>query len=467
MAANDGSSQGAVMSDMDWSALIKSGEQSRLIPVVADMSKEERALSPVLAVFSMVPSFAHSMLGEVGGPTNQRAKVSCYSQVVFKDGPTDRKLRPDGFIIVDSGRRQWSALVEAKIGNATLSIEQIECYLDIARHLGVDAVITVSNQFAALPTHHPIQVGKQKLRSVSLFHFSWLALLTKATLLANSKQVDDPEQSFLLSELIRYLSHSSSGVCEMARMGGDWKALCTRIQTGTPLARTDAAAIAAISEWHQLARYLALDLSSAVGKPVGVRLPRAHANDPKIRQDFDIVALTEKHLLRLELDVPNAASKLLVEADFLRRTLRFSVSLTPPADKSRPTAVINWATRQVPKLADATDTLLRVHWGGRVADTVGTMFDVSRDPKSVAPDERKALPIGVEIQRVIDLAARFKGPNTFVEDMRRELPRFYQEVVQNVTNWVPKPPRIRDENPVAGASEEKSSKDEVSVCAES
>ena len=60
---------------------------------------------------------------------------------------------------------------------------------------------------------------------------------------------------------------------------------------------------------------------------------------------------------------------------------------------------------------------------------------------------RQFHPTGFEIQRVVDLAGRFKGSNTFIEDARRELPRFYKEVVQNVVNWVPRAPKYKEETP--------------------
>jgi hypothetical protein len=90
------------------------------------------------------------------------------------------------------------------------------------------------------------------------------------------------------------------------------------------------------------------------------------------------------------------------------------------------------------------DVLVRAHWPGRAPDTVALLPDAIANPKVVAPDDRKTLPSGFEIQRVVDLAARFKGSSTFVEDARREVPRFYKDVVQNVTNWVPKAPKYKD-----------------------
>ena len=439
------------------SELISSGERSRLIPVVSDMSKEERAVSPVLAAFSVVPALAHSLLQEVGGPTNQRATVRSFSQVVFKRAPTERKWRPDGLLEVDSGRKVWRALIEAKVGSAELSVEQVECYLDLAKQMNLDALITISNQFATLPTHHPVAVTKTKLRQVELYHFSWLSILTKARLLSDDKAVGDPEQAFILKELIRYLSHDSSGVCQMTRLGKEWKEICNRIQTGTPIGRNDPAATSVVSQWHQLTRYLALELSAAIGKPVDVWLSRSHARDPAQRLAEEATAFAGNSVLTVEISIPNAASRLNMAADFLRRSLRFSISLNTPQDKTRPTAAVNWATRQLASLKDSPDTLLRARWPGRAVDTVARLAEAIADPKLVAPDDKRELPVGFEIQRVVDLAARFKGSSTFIEDARRELPRFYKDVVQNVANWVPKAPKYkeksRDEGEVLAAGE--------------
>jgi hypothetical protein len=435
------------MSTTNVCDLIKSGERSRLIPVVADTSREERAIQPVLAAFSVVPSLANSMLQEVGGPTNQRATVNSYSQIVFKDALGERNLRPDGFLEVDSGRKVWRAIIEAKIGSAELSAEQVEAYLDLARDLGIDAVITVSNQFSALPTHHPIPVNRQKLRSVELYHFSWLSILTKARLLSEDKTVEDPEQAFILSELIRYLSHPSSGVCEMTKLGPEWKDVCAKVQTGTPIGKTEPTTEAVVSQWHQLTRYLALELSTAVGKPVGIWLPRSHSKDPTQRLSEECSNFANVPVLGVELDVPNAASRVLMEADFLRRSLRFSVTLNTPQDRTRPTAAINWATRQLSSLVgtpEISDIVLRARWPYRAPDTVAPLADAIADAKVLVPQDKKDLPSEFQIQRVVDLGARFKGPSTFVEDARRELPRFYKDVVQNVTNWVAKPPAYRE-----------------------
>lgn len=211
---------------------LQSGEPARLIPVGADTSKEQRIVSAVLASFMVVPSLARELFADVGAPIGTRSRISCFTEVVFNDDAGNRRQRPDGLIVVSTGNRTWSALVEAKVGGAALSNDQIEAYLDIARSNKIDAVVTISNQFATLPTHHPVPVSKQKLRSVDLFHFSWLALLSKAIVLAESKSLTDPEQAFVLGEVIRYLRHESSGVASFERMGTSWRDICAEVQNG-------------------------------------------------------------------------------------------------------------------------------------------------------------------------------------------------------------------------------------------
>lgn len=140
----------------DISSILTSGQIARLIPTVADSKKEERATSSLLAAFMVVPEFAREVLSAAGAPTGKRSEITCYTEVCFKTADNDRNCRPDGLIVVSSQGKKWGALVESKVGSADLKKEQVEEYLDLARAHGIDAVITVSNQFATTPTHHPL-----------------------------------------------------------------------------------------------------------------------------------------------------------------------------------------------------------------------------------------------------------------------------------------------------------------------
>lgn len=50
----------------DRPEFLKSGERARLIPVVADGSREKRIASVVLAVMTAVPPFARALIASTG-----------------------------------------------------------------------------------------------------------------------------------------------------------------------------------------------------------------------------------------------------------------------------------------------------------------------------------------------------------------------------------------------------------------
>ena len=222
------------MTNQDITSNIKSGSKARLIPVVADSKKEERATSVLLSMFMFVPQFAEAVLNEAGAKVGQRSTIKCYTEIVFNNKDFNN-LRPDGLIVINQGKKSWSALVESKVGNNNLNKEQIENYLDLAKAVGANALITISNQFATLPTHHPVSVSKNKIRTVELFHFSWMAVLSKAVVTSNAKNISDREQALMLKELVRYLNHPYSGVSAMTSMNANWKDICTQVQQGALL----------------------------------------------------------------------------------------------------------------------------------------------------------------------------------------------------------------------------------------
>jgi len=422
---------------------LASGQLAKLIPTVADSKKEERATSSLLASFMVVPIFAKEVLSNAGAPVGKRLKITCYTEVTFKSPEKGKKSRPDGLIVIQSGSTIWTALVESKIGNAELTNEQVEEYLELAKQFSINAVITISNQFATTPTHHPLTINRNKTRLVELYHFSWLSLKSKAVLLTGNRQVDDPEQAYILSELVRYLDHDSSGVSALTKMPGEWKDTCNSIQQGTPMTKSCDLVERSVSGWHQLLRHLALNLSMAISQPVDIALSRTRAKDSELNFQEDCNQLSKENKLHAEFEIPNAASKLLFSADFLRRTINISMKLDAPKDKSRVTASINWITRQL-KGEKLQNVSLRAYWPKRIPMTVAPLADIMENPSILIPSGTNEMPTYLEIIRVVDLAARFKGAKTFVEDSSKEFPKFYQDVGQQLSKWVAKAPKVKE-----------------------
>jgi hypothetical protein len=216
-------SQGA-LSEENW-------HQARLIPTSGISGAEEqerRATSALLAVMSAVKEFSKALLQQLGAPSGN---VETYIEVPFLLG--DKKCFPDGLIRVVRGSRSWTALVEVKTGRNELQTEQLENYLDIAREQGFDALITISNEIPSVAGQHPTKVDKRKVRKISLHHWSWTYILSIAVMQKEHRGVSDPEQAWILGELIRYLEHPRSGAMDLDDMGASWVPVREAVTAGT------------------------------------------------------------------------------------------------------------------------------------------------------------------------------------------------------------------------------------------
>jgi hypothetical protein len=423
---------------------IEQGELARLIPVVSDGSKESRATSILLATMMAVPALAASLLAPLGVRVGARSVVGAFCEVVLrpgKDGPTD--CRPDGLLVLTSGRnRAWSCVVESKIGRAELEPEQVAKYVSLARTSGIDAVLTISNQFAALPTHSPVRLKRALPKNVALFHWSWLHVLTEAMLLLNDEELDQAEQRFILSEMVRYFSHASIGVSMFDRMNPEWKQLVGSVQAGALIAKSTDVVQKSVAAWHQETRDLALLMTRNLNSSVRLRLSRAHINDPQARLRDDSERLARDHKLVCELWIPDAAAPLVVTADLRRRTVEVSMTLDAPKDRKRSTSRINWIVRQLAKVTIA-DVHVRAAWPGRAPMTQAPLASVQSDANVLEADNRKLAPTTFEVALVRDLGGKFGGTKNFVESVEEAVTTFYEAIGQHLRAYVAPPPRVR------------------------
>lgn len=436
------------MSSSDIGLDFKKGESARLIPVVDIKPNELRTTSVFLAVFMSVEEFGKSLLQIIGAPSTKTSRVECFTEVTFEPKSSEQEFRPDGLIVVTTGKkRKWSAIIEAKIGRESINQEQIENYLNIARENNIDAVITISNQFTPLPTIHPIQVDKRKTRGVTLYHWSWTLIKSEANLLAENKGISDPDQAFILTEFFRYLHHKNSGVIPFTRMGESWQRVCRNIRQSEQLFKNDESVINTIGEWHQLLRYLSLQLSVTIGRTVSVHMSRAHAIDPGKRLLDSITTLIERSILEAEFTIPDAASRLKLVADLKKRRVCASMYLQAP-NNPRPLTRVNWVIRQVSKYQD--ELSIRAIWPGRTGETCRRLSELKENPKLILAPNPLLKPKAFEIEKIWDDPMRFNGAKTFVAAVENLVHVFYGDVGQDLKAWVPPAPKVREdlaENP--------------------
>ena len=86
-------------------------------------------------------------------------------------------------------------------------------------------------------------------------------------MIKSHKCVDDPEQAWLVGELIRYLEHSASGAMAFDDMGQNWVAVREGSRDGELRKKDDGVKDVAL-RWDQLTRYSALQSGTPHSKLV-------------------------------------------------------------------------------------------------------------------------------------------------------------------------------------------------------
>ncbi len=252
---------------------------ARLIPITSASgveAQERNAASALLAVMANVTEFGRAILKPLGA---HAGRIQTFVEVPFElDG---KKIRPDGLITVTHGSKTWTALVETKVGSSALEPAQMNAYLDIAKEKGFQAVLSISNHYVTASSSYPIEVDKRKTRRVSLSHRSWIDILTEAVVQKEHRGVSDPDQAYILSELIRYLSDPRSGVVTFNNMGPGWSKVKEGARSRT-LRKTDDAVADVAARWDDLIRYLCLHLTMELGRDVKPATARNEAN-PVVR----------------------------------------------------------------------------------------------------------------------------------------------------------------------------------------
>lgn len=419
------------MSEESW-------HQARLIPTSGINGAEEqerRATSALLAVMTSVHEFGRSLTKQMGAPAG---KVETYIEVPFELG--ERRLYPDGLIRVSRGKKQWTALVEVKTGTHELGTEQLENYLDIARQNDFDAVLTISNEIPAVAGQHPTKVDKRKLRKVQLHHFSWSRILVEAVMQKEYRGIADPDQAWVLGELVRYLEHPKSGALQFSDMGDSWVAVRKAVSAGT-LRPTDKGVADVVARWDALLRFASLQLGRDLGEEVTPVLTRKESNDPAVRAQNVSNDLTTKSILTGAIRIPHAAGQIVVSADLRAGQISCHIDISAPGE-GRPPTRVKWLTRQLKEASD--DVRIEAFVAhGRGAGATELLGVVRQEPLAVVPDPKKELRTFRVATTVTMGTKRGRGRGAFIDTVLDALNEFYREVVQHLKAWRAAPPRMR------------------------
>ena len=336
--------------------------------------------------------------------------------------------------------------MEVKTGNSALVRDQIEANLDLAKECKFDAVLTISNELSPAVGIHPVDVDKRKLRTVGLHHRSWTELLSAATIQRVHTGVSDPDQAWVLGELIRYLEHPKSGAFDFQDMGPDWVAVRDAIAAGT-LRPSDKGISSVVSRWDQLLRFAALRLERELGSGVQPLMSRKEAADPTVRLQSHRDTLLNRGTLEGAIRIPATVGDLNIEADLRTSRVTISVEIAAPGD-GRPLTRINWLLRQLQSAPESARVDAFSHMSRA---SMSELLKVIRlDPALLMADAktdirkfRIAAPAPLGVKRGV-------GRGSFIDTVLAAVDGFYGSVLQGIRPWAAKPPQL----PKAGSAVE-------------
>ncbi|MEM7573072.1 MAG: hypothetical protein AAF433_09235 [Bacteroidota bacterium] len=408
---------------------------ARLIPLLK--TGDEMALTSILlSAIRLVKEFRHLIFKELGLP-----KVGTFHFLTEVSFPEIGKERFDGLIVViKSGKVVDALALEMKKGTEELTTDKMQVYQDLARKLKIPKLVSVSNQFVSDSKQLPYPIKRYK--AVDLYHFSWTYLLTlgRILLFKNQLNIADQDQVEIMKEVLYYFEGDKSGVQSLMRMPSEWKALTEDIRAHKSISIKGPNEIKAVEGWYQMEKHLALKLS----QKLGVLVKTKSRSKDSVKADVQFV--DKQNSIRTKLVVAHAISDIVVEADFEKRNLKQTVSLTIPESGTN-TAKVNWLIKQLQgakkkkpgefdALYDSVFVEAYIKYQRKpVTVRVSQVEDLKKIHKS---DELKSF----KLYAVKDLGAKFTSQTGFLKSVEAFVNTFYGGYIQHLKNWSKPAPKI-------------------------
>jgi hypothetical protein len=417
---------------------------ARIIPtagIKGATEQEQRATSALLAVMKAVPEFGQAILSELGAPIGKRTKLETFVEVTLGDG-NDGTVRPDGAIVAETGKQRWSALVEVKTGDNQFRQEQVLAYVEAAIREGFDGVLIIDNTILGGANDVPVEIPKAKLKKVKVWQLSWWEIVTAAILQLEYRGVADPNQAWILSELIAYLSHDRSGAAQLTDMGSGWVTARDGARQKT-LRKRQAEVTATATRWEQFVHWVALSITQETGAKV---IPDRLKKELSSRIEEASNALVDDGQLSFRLRIPDTVGHLTLVADLRAQIVTTSVMIKAPSE-GRADTRLRWIIRQ---LKNAPDTVrIETKFVGTGRRTAVLLRDLRENVKTALLQDdprREPREFEVSLSRPMGIK-RGSDQGSFINETRNQAIDFYRDVIQQLAEWRPAAPKLRDKQP--------------------
>jgi hypothetical protein len=262
--------------------------------------------------------------------------------------------------------------------------------------------------------------------------------MTEAIEQHRHRGVTDPDQAWILGELIAYLDNERSGASGFTDMGDKWVAVRDGTRALTLRAK-DPAAREVGQRWVEFVQWLALGLRQDLGRDVSAGWPRNQI--PADRLNTIVEELETSGRLQASVRVPGAISAVGISVDLRTRLVTTSVNVAAPRD-GRAKTRISWLLRQLrdapPRVrVDASFPMVKETTSAMLTDAVKDpeILLWSRDPK------REPRSFTVALSREMGIK-RGKGQGSFVAESKQQVIDFYRLVVQSLKPWSAGAPKL-------------------------
>ncbi len=413
--------------------MISKGHVSRLFPSLSETNKEMRATSTFLSVIRGVPELLSVLVSSIGVSINDRTTLQAYTEVIPTKG-LDKEYRPDGLLYVKN-RKVWSCFIEAKVGKSELESSQLEHYVRLAKLNGVDAVLTISNEFSARLDQSPVELSRRTLGKIRLLHLSWREILSTSEGMLSSGQNLDREKRFLLEEFARFLRDQGVGNTDFSAMPRAWAELNDKISAKTKISHRDPSLYDVATALQQQYSEMAIILTEHLGVQCKLRLSRDEKKDRHKWTERIQKNIASSGVSYATFEIPNAAADLNVQVDIGRGSIRMSVELWQLAPKKTPYGKAAWVVNQIPDI-NRGNLLMSIRWNTRAKNLDIKASELSREVFKGHSAGVKS----ISIKRVTSDQGKFKSRKKFVKQIEQELTSFYDDAVQHLKPYVAKAP---------------------------
>lgn len=415
--------------------------QAKLIPPKIQPGNEIALTSIFLSALKLIKEFRDDIFSDLS--LRKSGLHYYFTEVMVYD---NKDSRPDGMILsVVSDEIKDGVIIEVKNKNVELQSSQIQKYIELCKHIGINKILTISNQYVSDPKQSPCQELKIP-KGIEIYHFSWSYILTIAQLLLfdNDHNITDEDQKLLMSEVVDFFNAKESGIIDFNRMKPGWKEVAKTFTSGSIPNKSDKNTIEAIQSWQQEEKDMSLKLS----QQLGLLVKTINRKDFSNRWESDLKSLINKKMLITKLKIDGAVSPIDMIAHFERKTITMRVHLKAPDKTIR--GQIGWLKSQLNKCENKNPILfseLKENLHFEPILKYRNTYPITKIDKidDAIHDLHGKEITDFDISYINHLGVKFENPSKIVSIMEDMLFNFYSLIVQHIENAPQKSPQMKQD----------------------